>query len=100
MTWRNWSFIAVLILMNYIIFSLLGSFIFIPITDTTPTHTPLPTFTPGARALTPVAPLPYAFLTPSAIPGSVRVTATVAVTVTITSTLATVSPSLTPTRVP
>lgn len=94
MTWRNWSFIVVLLLLNYIIFSVLGSFVLVPTSDITPTHTPQPTFTPGARALTPVAPLPYTFLTPSPVPGSVRATA-------ITSgTLPTVLPSLTPTRAP
>jgi len=94
MTWRNWSFIVVLMLLNYLVFSVLGSFVFVPTLDTTPTHTPQPTFTPGARALTAVAPLPYSFLTPSSVPGTVRVTATTS------ATLPTVSPSLTPTRAP
>jgi hypothetical protein len=80
MTWRNWSFLIVLILMNYLVFSVLGSYVFTSSTETTPTHTPQPTFTPGARALTPVAPLPYSFLTPSPISGAARgiITATVA----------------------
>ena len=72
MTWRNWSFIVVLLLLNYIVFSVLGSYIFIPSTETTPTSTPQPTFTPGARALTQVAPLPYTFLTPSPVAGATR----------------------------
>lgn len=94
MTWRNWSFLALVFLANYIIFSMLGSFVFVPTADITPTHTPLPTFTPGARALTPVAPLPYTFLTPSVVTGTVRPAGTAS----LTTTLATVAPSFTPTR--
>ena len=87
MTWRNWSFIVMLVLMNYLVFSVLGSFIFVPTTDTTPTPTSQPTFTPGARALTQVPPLPYTFLTPSAIPGAPR-TATASASPTPTATRA------------
>lgn len=72
MTWRNWSFIVLVVLANYIVFTVLGSYIFTPSTDFTPTHTAQPTFTPGARALTPVAPLPYTFLTPSPIVSAAR----------------------------
>ena len=85
MSWRNWSFIVVLLLMNYIVFSLLGSFIFVPATDVTPTHTPQPTFTPGARSLTQVPPLPYTFLTPSPLPGATRATASPAALPTVTA---------------
>ncbi len=92
MSWRTWSFVVLLILLNYIIFSVLGSYVFIASTDTTPTHTPQPTFTPGSRALTRVSPLPYPFLTPSIIPGSASTTPSRS---TITATLPTVSPATT-----
>ena len=96
MTWRNWSFLIVLILMNYLVFSVLGSYVFTPATEVTQTHTPQPTFTPGARALTPVAPLSYPFLTPSAISGAARST----VTGTISSATSVASPTFAATRAP
>lgn len=99
MTWRNWSFLVVLILMNYIVFSVLGSFIFTPTADVTPTHTAQPTFTPGARALTPVAPLVYPFLTPSPIPGAVRATSSPTLA-TGTAVTATIAPTSSATRAP
>jgi hypothetical protein len=70
MSWRKSSFVVLLILVNYVIFSILGSYVFVASADTTPTHTPLPTFTPGSSALTRVSPLPYFFLTPGASQGS------------------------------
>lgn len=91
MSWRNWSFVVLLVLLNYIIFSVLGSFVFVATADTTPTHTPQPTFTPGARALTRVSPLQYPFLTPSLPPGSGASTPRS----TITGTLPTVLPATT-----
>ncbi len=83
MSWRTWSFVVLLILLNYIIFSVLGSYVFVASADTTPTHTPLPTFTPGSRALTRVSPLPYPFLTPSVLPGSGTLTPPRSITVTL-----------------
>ncbi len=92
MSWRTWSFVVLLILLNYIIFSILGSYVFVASADSTPTHTPQPTFTPGARALTRVSPLPYPFLTPSVPLGSVTTTPPRS---TITATLPTLSPATT-----
>lgn len=92
MSWRTWSFIVLLILLNYIIFSVLGSYVFLASADTTPTHTPQPTFTPGSRALTRVSPLPYSFLTPGVLPGSGTTTPARGI---ITTTLPTVSPATT-----
>lgn|SRR5574341_934038 len=65
MTWRNWSVIVIVILMNYIVFSLLGTLFFPPPQESGLIHTPQPTFTPGAGALTRVT-LTYDFLTPTA----------------------------------
>ncbi len=64
MAWRNWSVIVILILMNYIVFSLLGTLIFTPPPESGLIRTPQPTFTPGAGARTRVT-LTYDFLTPT-----------------------------------
>ena len=87
MTWRNWSFVVVLFLLNYIVFSILGSYVFLPSTDITPTATAQPTFTPGARVLTRVAPIQYPFLTPGASTSAPR-TATAAASPTPSATRA------------
>ena len=68
MPWRNWSVIIVLILANYVVFSIIGTLLF-PVTPAAaPTHVVRPTFTPGVQAPQRVEPLTYDFLTPSPTP--------------------------------
>ncbi|MBI5302431.1 MAG: hypothetical protein HY868_09855 [Chloroflexi bacterium] len=101
MVWRRWSVIVVLILANYIVFSLLATWVF-PVPPVTPvSHAPQPTFTPGGKQLKQVEPLAYEFLTPSPIatltrrpgatgtpatPSSATITATATLSATVTLT--------------
>lgn len=87
MPWRNWSVIVTLILAHYLIFSMIGTWVFPVPPRTIPTHTPQPTFTPGEPPLQRVEPLGYDFLTPSATP-------------TVTGTPPTETPTPTVTRTP
>ncbi len=65
MPWRNWSVLIVLVLANYVVFSIIGTLLF-PVTPlAAPTHVAHPTFTPGGQMLQRVEPLTYEFLTPS-----------------------------------
>ena len=66
MAWRGWSFVAVLVLANYIVLSIVGNVFFPPTPVTAPTHIAQPTFTPGIIDLKQVGPLSYSFLTPTA----------------------------------
>ena len=68
MPWRNWSVIIVLVLANYVVFSIIGTLLFPVIPPTVPTHVAYPTFTPGGQILQRVEPLMYEFLTPSPTP--------------------------------
>ncbi len=68
MPWRNWSVIVVLILANYLVFSLLATVVF-PVQAQVPaTRIVVPTYTPGTPAPQRVGTLTYDFLTPSATP--------------------------------
>ena len=78
MPWRNWSVIIVLILANYVVFSIIGTLLFPVTPPPAPTHVVRPTFTPGGQSLQRVEPLTYEFLTPSP---------TMTITPTVTSTL-------------
>lgn len=93
--WRNWSVIVVLILANYLVFSLLAVAVFPAPQITVPTHVPQPTFTPGGKILKQVDPLTYEFLTPTA-PPTVRGTTTR----TLTGTPVTLAPTSTITATP
>jgi len=103
MVWRNWSVIVVLLLANYLVFSVLATWVF-PVPPVTPiARTPMPTFTPGGKAFQQVEPLKYEFLTPSPTitptrrPGATGTPATrVPATVVATSTPATPSAPETP----
>jgi hypothetical protein len=68
MAWRNWSVILLLILANYVVFSILATLVFPVPPQTPPTHIARPTFTPGTPPLQAVGTLTYDFLTPSATP--------------------------------
>ena len=68
MAWRNWSVILLLILANYVVFSILATLVFPVPPQTPPTHVARPTFTPGTSPLQPVGTLTYDFLTPSLTP--------------------------------
>ena len=48
MPWRNWSVIIVLILANYVVFSIIGALLFPATPAVAPTHVPRPTFTSAA----------------------------------------------------
>ncbi len=65
MPWRKWSVILVLILANYIVFSILATVVFPVPPKALSTHVTEPTFTPGAMPLQRVGTLTYDFLTPS-----------------------------------
>ena len=65
MTARNLSIIIVLVLANYLVFSLLAVLAFPPQPIAAPTHEVEATFTPGAPPLVRVGTLTYDFLTPS-----------------------------------
>jgi hypothetical protein len=88
MPWRHWSVIVVLILANYIVFSIIGTLLFPANPAPAPTHIAYPTFTPGAPPLqrvgTPVLDLPTATAT---IIATSTLTATTRSTVIPTSTL-------------
>ena len=84
MPWRNWSVIVVLILANYVVFSIIGTMLFPVAPAPALTHVTRPTFTPGAPALDRVEPLSYEFLTPSPTPTA---TATISATKTLTPTI-------------
>jgi hypothetical protein len=79
MPWRNWRVMVVVLLANYLVFSLLGAFIFPVSPITAPTHVPQATFTRSIIELQNVGTLTYDFLTPT-------VTATFVSTPTITPT--------------
>ncbi len=66
MPWRNWRVIVVLLLANYLVFSLLGTFVFPPAPVAAPTHAAKPTFTRNVIELRNVGTLTYDFLTPTA----------------------------------
>lgn len=83
MPWRNWSVIVVLILTNYVVFSILAALVF-PVKPAAPfARTAAPTFTPGVPGLQRVGTLTYDFLTPSPT-----------ATLTLTGTRPTVVPTL------
>jgi len=65
MPWRNWSVIIILVLANYVVFSIIGTLLFPVVPPAPATHVARPTFTPGAQSLQRVEPLTYEFLTPS-----------------------------------
>lgn len=88
MPWRNWSIVVVLILSNYIVFSLLGSYAFPAAPESAPTHVAQPTFTPGGvRGLTRVPPLSYPFLTPTVNASVTAASSTVTTTISVTRTI-------------
>ena len=68
MPWRNWSVIIVLVLANYVVFSIIGTLLFPVTVPAAPTHVARPTFTPGGQILQRVDPLTYEFLTASPTP--------------------------------
>ncbi len=79
MPWRNWRVVVVVLLANYMVFSLLGTFVFPAAPIMAPTHAPRATFTQSIIELRNVGTLTYDFLTPT-------VTATFVSTPTITPT--------------
>lgn len=79
MPWRNWRVMVVVLLANYLVFSLLGALVFPVSSVTAPTHVPRATFTGSIIELRNVGTLTYDFLTPTA-------TATFVSTPTITPT--------------
>ncbi len=79
MPWRNWRVIVLVLLANYLVFSVLGAFVFPLSPITAPTHVPRATFTRSIIELRNVGTLTYDFLTPTA-------TATFVSTPTITPT--------------
>lgn len=79
MPWRNWRVVVIVLLANYMVFSLLGTFVFPAAPITAPTHAPRATFTRSIIELRNVGTLTYDFLTPT-------VTATFVSTPTITPT--------------
>ena len=81
MAWRNWSVIVVLLLANYLVFSLFATLVFPAEPITAPTHIPKATFTISVMELRHVGTLSYDFLKPTA-------TATLSSTPTITATSA------------
>ncbi len=99
MAWRRWSVIVVLLLANYLVFSIMATWLFPVPSVMPPTHVPKPTFTPGGKEWKQVDPLTYEFLTPSPTvtltrrPGATGTpatptSATVVATATLTATLA------------
>ncbi len=66
MPWRNWRVIIVLLLSNYLVFSLLATFVFPPSPVAAPTHAAQPTYTRSVIELRNVGTLTYDFLTPTA----------------------------------
>ncbi len=87
MAWRNWSVIVVLVLANYLVFSLLATLVFPATPITAPTHVPRPTYTLGILELRSVGTLSYSFLTPTVTPTQ---------TLTGTATIAATGPAATP----
>lgn len=87
MPWRNWRVIIVLVLANYVVFSIIGTLLF-PVTPPgMPTHVPRPTFTAAAPPLQRVGTLAYDLPTPSPIiTGTVTPRTTVIPTSTVTPT--------------
>ncbi len=49
MPWRNWSVIIILVLANYVVFSIIGTLLFPVVPQPAPTHVVRPTFTPGIQ---------------------------------------------------
>ncbi len=88
MPWRNWSVIIVLILANYVVFSIIGTLLFPVTPPLAPTQVSRPTFTSAPPPLQRVGTLVYE--TPSPTPTA---TATLRITQTLTST---VTPTPTP----
>jgi hypothetical protein len=90
MPWRNWSVLIVLVLANYVVFSILATLVF-PVRPQAPLmRAAQPTFTPGTLPLQRVGPLSYDFLTPSPIgqASAVSTRSTVVPTSTFSATLA------------
>lgn len=77
MVWRNWSVIVILILVNYLVFSMLATLVFPPAPLALPAHAVQVTFTPGVLELQNVGTLTYIFPTATASP---TLTATVTIT--------------------
>jgi hypothetical protein len=94
MPWRNWSVIIVLILANYVVFSILGALLFPVTPQAAPTHVVRPTFTPGLQPPQRVGTLTYDFLLTSSP------TLTVTTTVTLTATPPITRPTTAPTLAP
>ncbi len=91
MPWRHWSVIIVLILANYVVFSIIGTLLFPATPPPAPTRAAQPTFTPGAPVLQRVG-TPIYYLSPS-LTGTNTFTATRTVTVTTTITPSTLIPT-------
>lgn len=87
MPWRNWKVLLIIILANYVVFSIVGTIAFPVTPPPAPTRALHPTFTPGAL---PLERATLKFDTPTVIP-----TATSITTATI-SPPATSSPTPTP----
>lgn len=92
MPWRNWSVIIVLILANYVVFSIIGALLFPATPAVAPTQIARPTFTSAPPPLQRVGTLSYDAPTPT-LTSTATVTATIRITGTVTST---VTPPSTP----
>ncbi len=102
MPWRNWRVIVVVLLANYLVFSLLATFVLPPSPVVAPTHAAKPTFTRSVIELRNVGTLTYDFLTPTATATFVStptatptIGATTAATRAMTPTTRTATPGLT-----
>jgi len=101
MPWRHWSVIIVLILANYVVFSIIGTLLFPATPPAVPTRAAQPTFTPGAPVLQRVGTLTYDLVTSSpTITATSTITARGTLTLTAPITRSTVIPTstFTPTR--
>lgn len=101
MPWRHWSVIVVLILANYVVFSIIGTLLFPATPPPVPTRAAQPTFTPGAPVLQRVGTLMYDLTTPTpTITATSTITVTGTITLTTPITRSTVIPTstFTPTR--
>lgn len=91
MPWRNWSVIIVLILANYVVFSIIGALLFPVTPPIAPTLVARPTFTSAPPPLQRVGTLVYETPTPtltstSTATATLRITTTATITITPTPT--------------
>lgn len=95
MPWRHWSVIVVLILANYVVFSIIGTLLFPATPPPVPTRAAQPTFTAGAPVLQRVGTLVYEVATPSP---TITATSTLTLTLPLTRSTGTPTRTFTPTR--